>query len=169
MAADHLIKSNGTLALLLLAGTAVGRAYALPQTDEAGGQAQDYDQVVVQMPVEQAPIASVAMARLMIVLHKARKQAALTLCNGNWTPGGEPIQQIGPLALTPAPEEHIWLYESLRRPRPLACRDVSRARFFIEMSRHLPAWISVRPAGQAAAFRRGVAVSPHTDAAFASR
>lgn len=169
MAANHPIKSSRTLALLLLAGMAVNRAHALPQTGEAGRQAQDYDQVVVQMPAEQAPIAAVAMARLMIALHTARKQAALSLCNGNWTPGGEPVQQIGPLALAPDPEASIWLYESLRRPRPLACKDVSRARFFMEMSRHLPAWISIRPAGQATAFRQGVAISPGTDAAFASR
>jgi hypothetical protein len=169
MAANYLIKSYRTLALLLLAGLAVNRAHALPQTGEAGRQTQDYDQVIVQMPAEQAPLASVAMARLMIALHTARKQAALSLCNGHWTPGGEPMQQIGPLSLAPDPEANIWLYESLRRPRPLACKDVSRARFFMEMSRHLPAWISIRPAGQATAFRRGVAVSTHTDAAFAGR
>lgn len=168
MASNYPIKSARAHALLLLAGAAVSRAHALPQASAAGMDTPDYDRVIVQMPAEQASIASVAMAKLAITLHNARKQAALTLCNGNWAPGGEVVRQIGPLALTPSPEDKIWLYESLRRPHPLDCKDVSRARFFLEMRRHLPDWISVRPADRAATPGQGAIRSPH-DTALVSR
>jgi hypothetical protein len=154
--------------LLLTCLAACGRAQALPEA-AATAEAFYYDQVSARIPRDEAPIASVAMARLIIALHSARKLAAQSLCNGNWPPAGQTLQRIGPfLPPTEVSEDSVWIYQSLQRAHPLACGQVSRARFFQEMSRHLPAWISIRPAGQTTVFNQG-AVQARQRTAFARR
>jgi hypothetical protein len=157
MVARRPFHSTRLPALLLLGCLAVcGRTQALPEA-AAIAEGLYYDQVSARIPRDDAPIASVAMARLIIALHSARKFAAQSLCNGNIPTTGETLQRIGPfLPPTQTPGDRVWIYQSLQRPHPLTCGQVSRARFFQEMSRHLPAWISVRPAGQATVFNQGV-------------
>jgi len=117
--------------------------------------AHEYDSVIAQIPADHAEIGSVALAKLNIALRSARLHAQQTLCNGHWSPGGEPMHVNGPEAGTNASGQAVWQYQSLRQPRPLACQGVSRARFFLEMSRHLPEWVAIRPAGYAVTFRLG--------------
>jgi len=169
MAARCPFNSTRLPTLLLLACLAVcSRAHALPEA-AASTESLYYDQVSARIPRDQAPIASVAMARLIIALHSARKLAVQSLCNGNWSPAGETLQRIGPyLPPTQTSEDSVWIYQSLQRAQPLTCGEVSRARFFREMSRHLPAWISIRPAGQTTVFNQGAVQARHRPA-FARR
>jgi hypothetical protein len=114
-----------------------------------------YDQVIAKIPFNRAATAAVALAELNIAMHKAKKNAEQTLCHGNWSPTGETRQEVGPLVVKLNADQKIWLYRSLRRAHPLVCPRISRAQFFLEVSRHLPAWVSIRPAGQARVFNQG--------------
>lgn len=121
-----------------------------------------YDQVIAQIPAEEAPIAPVALAHLNIALHQAKKQAVGQLCEGHWLADGEIVEEFGPSPVALADGGRAWIYEVSRTPRPLDCPRTSRADFFQAMSRYLPAWISIRPAGQTTAYAQGEALSqPH--------
>ena len=168
MAAKYLSKSKTLTALALLAG--LGQAFAaksLPGVINSDAT-DNYDQVIARIPYSRAGIASVALAELNIILYEAKTSAEQTLCDGHWSPSGEALQQVGPLAVKQRDAEKIWLYQSLRRAHPLACDGVSRAEYFLEMSRHLPAWVSIRPAGQISVFNQGV-VQPLPPASLAER
>lgn len=120
-----------------------------------------YDQIVARIPLDQAPIGAAALANLNITLCKAKQQAEFTLCNGQWTPHGSVVFQQGPVMKRTSPntnEMPSWQYNVLRHPRELACGATSRAAFFLEMSRYLPDWVQIRPAGQSTAFRQGETV-----------
>jgi hypothetical protein len=130
--------------------------------------AQDYDRVTAEIPADQAAIRSVALAKLNIARRSARLHAQQTLCQDHWSPGGKTIQASGPEPTTNATGQPVWHYQSLRQPHPLACTGVSRTRFFLEMSRHLPEWVTIRPAGYTVVFRPGDIESTHPDS-LASR
>jgi hypothetical protein len=147
----------GKLVALMLSATLAGFAVAGAEPEPAG-TAADYDQVIARVPADQASIAPVALAELNIALHQAKKQAATALCNGNWFADGEVIQQLGPVPAAPAGDTTVWIYRTERRAMPLPCEHTSRAQFFQEMSRHLPAWISIRPAGQLTGYSQGDAL-----------
>ena len=120
-----------------------------------------YDQIVARIPLRQASTGSVALATLTIALHNAKQQAEIKLCDGQWAAQGSLVFQQGPvIKQSPAHTNKIpsWHYVALRHPRQLACGSNSRAAFFLEMSRHLPAWIKIRSAGQFTAFRQGETV-----------
>jgi len=123
--------------------------------------AQEYDRVMAEMPAHQADIGSVALAKLNIALRSARLNAQQTLCQGHWSPGGKTMQVSGPEPATNAAGQPVWHYQSLRQPHPLACTGVSRAQFFLEMSRHLPEWVTIHPAGYTTAFRLGETEPAH--------
>jgi len=119
-----------------------------------------YDEVTAHVPRKQAAIASVALAKINIALYRAKQRAEQRLCAGKWTPRGTVQQQQGPVVMNPEPHDRgtaksVWFFQSLRNPETLTCPDVTRAEYFMEMSRHLPAWVSVRPAGQVTQFRLG--------------
>ena len=144
-------------ALLLLTaapGHAAETGPVQPAADEG------YDLVVAHIPGSRAKIAPVALAELRIVLHRAKKQAALSLCQGNWLPEGELLQQLGPLPVALTGGEYVWIYQAAWRAAPLACEHTSRGQFFQEMSRHLPEWVTVSPAGQLSAYRQGQELPP---------
>ncbi|MFQ5643598.1 MAG: hypothetical protein ACE5FQ_07850 [Thiogranum sp.] len=129
----------------------------------------NYDQIVARIPMDQAPIRSVALANLNIALHYARQQAVITRCDGQWTPRGPVVFRQGPAIVQGSsharvPRVSSWHYVALRQPGILACDTGSRAAFFLEMSRYLPAWVQIRPAGQLTAFRQGEAVLPVQEA-----
>ncbi len=117
--------------------------------------AQGYDSVTAEIPAAQAAISSVALAKLNIALRTARLNAQQALCQGHWSPGGKMLLVSGPEPTVDTTGQSVWHYHSLRQPHPLACTGVSRAQFFLEMSRHLPEWVAIRPAGHAAVFRLG--------------
>ncbi len=120
-----------------------------------------YDQIVARIPLSQAPTRSVALANLSIALHNAKQQAEIKLCDGQWAPRGALVFRQGPVieqGSRHSNELPSWYYVALRHPRELACGTGSRAAFFLEMSRYLPAWVRIRPAGQLSAFRQGEAV-----------
>jgi len=120
-----------------------------------------YDQIVAQIPIGHAPIGSVALANLNIALHSAKQQAEITLCGGRWTPPGTVVFQQGPAIeqrFFHTDEIPAWHYVAFRHPRELACNTNSRAAFFLEMSRNLPGWVQIRPAGQLSAFQQGESV-----------
>lgn len=156
MAANPLSRPKTLMALLLC--TWLGQVIAtLPLPARANpGVTDNYDQITAHIPHHRAAIASVALAEVNTILLSAKKNAERALCQGHWTPSGELLQLVGPVVVEPRPGHKTWLYQSLRRAHPLTCDRVSRAQFFLEMSRHLPAWISIQPAGQATAFRQGV-------------
>lgn len=159
MTARHPFLPRSLVALLSI--SLVSQAVAgTPQEDAAEPSAAGYDQIIARMPVEEAEIAPVALARLTIALHRAKKQAAETLCKGNWFADGELVQRLGPLSIALADHTTVWIYQASRQPAPLACEQVSRAQFFQEMSRHLPEWVSIRPAGLSTAYRLGVPLPP---------
>ena len=144
---------------------AVPDSVSAPTTGEVSVLPDDhwsYDQVTAQIPREEAPIASVALAKLNISLHKARRKAEQSLCAGQWTPQGTVLHQQGP-ALDRASgsqgyANRFWHYNAFRSPPNLSCSSVSRGRFYLEMSRHLPEWVQIRPAGLNIAFQQGRAV-----------
>jgi hypothetical protein len=121
-----------------------------------------YDEVIAYVPHQQAETPAVALAKINIALYRARQVTEERLCNGKWTPRGILQYQQGPeTAATLAGEQthnnKSWFFQSFRNPGTLVCPNITRAEYFMEMSRHLPAWISVRPAGQATIFRLGQA------------
>lgn len=120
-----------------------------------------FDQVIARVPAKQAPLAAVALAQIEIALYEARNSAAATLCPGNWTPRGPIHETQGPYPADPLHADRkssYWIYQSLREPVAVQCGQVSRSELFLEISRHLPDWILIRPAGQTVAYRRGKAV-----------
>jgi len=118
-----------------------------------------YDQIVARIPLDYAATGAVALANLNIALHNAKQQAEITLCKGQWTPHGPVVFQQGP-AIKRSPPQGMssWHFSAFRQPAKLACGSTSRTAFFLEMSRYLPAWIKIRPAGQLIAFRQGETV-----------
>jgi len=117
-----------------------------------------YDQIVAWIPLDQAPIGSAALANLNVALHNAKQQAEINLCNGQWAPRGSVVFQQGPVIKQRSPgtnEILTWYYNVFRHPWKISCGTTSRAAFFLEMSRYLPDWIQIRPAGQSTAFRQG--------------
>ncbi len=159
--------------MLLLAVQAlysVAYASTPPDTEQPGKEPNTaynfpdslaYDQIVARIPLDQAPIRSVALANINIVLHNAKQQAEITLCDGRWAPRGAVVFQQGPVIEQSSlhmNEIPSWYYHALRRPWKLDCGTSSRAAFMLEMKRYLPAWIQIRPAGQLSAFRQGETV-----------
>lgn len=139
-----------------------GSAAATGEVSDLPHDRWSYDQVTAQIPRKEAPIASVALAKINISLHKARRKAEQKLCAGQWTPQGPVLHQQGPaLEQASSAQGHanrFWHYNALRSPPSLSCSAVSRARFYLEMSRHLPEWVQIRPAGLNFAFQQGQAV-----------
>jgi hypothetical protein len=164
MRVTRLLRCTVLAVPLLLTSTGAG---ALPDAS-AATQALYSDQVMVELPLEQAEIASVALARVRIVLHHAKQRAADTLCDGRWPPDGATLQQAGPAVVRQSPGVAVWRYAAIRRALPLKCKGVSRARFFMEMSRHLPAWVTIRPAGETTCFRQGMRLTDPAEQ-FANR
>ncbi len=130
--------------------------------------AQEYDSVIAEMPATQAATGSVALANLNIALRAARLQALETLCQGHWIPIGQTMHVTGPTLSVDASGQPVWHYQSLRQAHPLDCAGVSRIYFFLETSRHLPAWVTIRPAGYRAAFRSGK-IEPSSSTSLANR
>ena len=130
-----------------------------PQVSPDTDTRWSYDEVTAHLPRQQAEIPAVALAKINIALYQAKQLTEARLCSGKWTPRGALLYRRGPAVTTPAsgaePGARHWFFQSFRRPATLACADVTRAEYFLEMSRHLPAWISIRPAGQVTAFRLG--------------
>jgi hypothetical protein len=123
----------------------------------------DLDQILARVPVPEAPIASVAQARVEIALHKARQKAGTRSCAGRWVPSGPVSSSHYGTATTKARlvsrDKDYWYYQVSREPLPLTCANASRADYFLEMSRHLPEWVIIRPAGQQFAFQGGRTVA----------
>ena len=162
-------KTGLSLLLLLLQGIPTG-VYAQSQPDNPQSSQPvpttynpdtliSYDQVVASVPRKEAQTASVALACITIALHSAKQNAEHALCGGRWAPRGNLMHRTGPAidqSLPAATKTGItWQYSALRQALPLNCGKISRAEFFMEMSRHLPAWIQIRPAGQLSAYRQG--------------
>ncbi len=141
-----------TLIALMSIWLPTERAHGAPPAAPAPGHdTVEYDRVNARVPRDGNRIAPAALAAVKIALHRAKKQAAEALCQGNWLPAGELVEQLGPTALKPGSGEDIWAYQSLRRAQPLVCERVSRREFLQEMNRNLPAWIAITPAGTASA------------------
>ncbi len=118
-----------------------------------------YDHFVARIPLRYAPTAAAALATLNVALHNAKQQAEITLCKGQWAPRGSVVIQQGPTIERNSPREiPSWHFSATRHPAELACGTTSRTAFFLEMSRYLPAWIKIRPAGQLTAFQQGETV-----------
>lgn len=153
-------------------GEAPGRASQQAALLLTPGRHEDYDEVTARLPLAQAPVASVALARINVALHQARQRAGQQLCADQWTPSGALYLEWGPQleehspATTRAP---YWSYRSLRQPSTAACQGISRDRFFQEMSRHLPDWITVRPAGREIAYRQGQGILPSGQSRIAAK
>lgn len=133
---------------------------------------QDYDEVTALIPMEQAALASVALAQVNIALYNARLRAQQALCATAWTPNGALLLEYGPQLAEQAPaisHTRSWIYRSLRQPNNIACNQITRSGFFLEMSRHLPGWISIRPAGQQTAYRQGQGVLSPRHSQLAAR
>lgn len=165
-------KSRLALTLFLAFQTLFSIAYANTPADTEQPENQSrtsynprdnlaYDQIVARIPLGQAATGAVVLASINIALHKAKQQAEFTLCSGRWAPQGSIVFQQGPVVerlSSSANEIPSWHYVAFRHPRELACGATSRAAFFLEMSRYLPAWIQIRPAGQLIAFQQGETV-----------
>ena len=155
----RLCQNRDTLYQMLASTLSLGRTLLLTAIASLGTHenalAQGYDSVTAEIPAAQAAISSVALAKINIALRTARLSAQQTLCQGHWSPGGKTLQVSGPEPAVNTTGESVWHYHSLRQPHPLACTGVSRAQFFLEMSRHLPEWVAIRPAGHTSAFRLG--------------
>ncbi|HFD80220.1 MAG TPA: hypothetical protein ENK05_07515 [Gammaproteobacteria bacterium] len=159
------------LAALMAASCACLHAYATPppgslDATPSSTPPQDeyaYDQVVAEIPLARAATAGAALAVVNVALHEARRRAQQQLCAGRWSPSGPVRRQDGPRRpkqpTTMSGKSH-WYLQTLREARPLACNGSSRAQFFMEMSRYLPDWIRLRPAGQLTAFSHGDTVLP---------
>ncbi len=149
---------------LLVAGAMQARAEAETYFAPAPDAHWSYDEVIAYVPREQAETPSVALAKINIAFYQAKQLTEARLCAGKWTPRGTLQYQQGPEITRIGSNKgkgprSAWYFQSLRRPETLVCPDVTRAEYFMEMSRHLPAWISVCPARQPTTFRLGQAVT----------
>jgi len=183
--APLLLRSIRCILLVLPVGSAVCADSDTPATPIAvttGPQAvadnkpppgrQHYDEVIAVIPREQAALASVVLAEVSIALHGARQRTQHVLCAGQWTPNGPLVLQYGPqleAQSSAASHPRSWIYRAFREPSTLSCNQVTRARFFVEMSRQLPDWITIRPAGQPIAYRQGQSVLPPPQTRMAAR
>jgi hypothetical protein len=183
--APLLLRGIHCILLVLPAGSAVCADTAPPPTAAAastleqpvaGGNRwpgqQDYDEVIAVVPQEQAALASVVLAEVNIALHDARRRTQQALCAGQWAPNGTLLLQYGPQLEAPDPaaaNARAWIYRAIRQPNDIACDQVTRVGFFLEMSRHLPDWITIRPAGQPIAYRQGQGILPPQQARMAAR
>ena len=172
MLSNSFLKSRRMLTLLLAFQILFSITYAHTPADTAPSKTQSrtsynphdnlaYDQIVARIPLSHAPTGAVVLADLNIALHKAKQQAEFNLCSGQWAPQGTVVYQRGPFVerhSSSANEILSWHYIAFRHPSELACGATSRAAFFLEMSRYLPAWIQIRPAGQRIAFQQGETV-----------
>ena len=159
-----------SIALFITGSGAHSSAYSLPFQDpflNAHGRSYStiaYDQVIARPPLTQTPVAAVALARINIALYKAKQSAEESLCDGQWTPLGTLVQLQSHAPYETADgigdSKIFWRFRFLRSPQSLSCGNVSRAQFFQEMSRYLPEWIQIRPAGQLTAFRQGDTTLP---------
>ncbi|TCK19187.1 hypothetical protein DFR30_2484 [Thiogranum longum] len=134
---------------------------SLPNFTNSDGRLA-HDEVIAHIPRHLAETPSVALAKFNIVLYRAKHLTEQRLCEGKWTPRGALLYQYIPGEADTRPHTSgnkpgSWLVQTFRSPVNLACPDTTRAEYFLEMSRHLPAWISVRPAGQITVFRLGQA------------
>ena len=133
----------------------------------------DFDEVAASLPRDLAPIPAVVIAQVNIAMHQARQRAEQKLCAGRWTPRGTKAQEIGPLLpdvqSSATASNESWVYRSFRTPENLGCGQVTRSYFFQEVSRHLPAWITVRPATQVTAYRQGIAIGAAQPSIVATR
>jgi len=152
--------SAGSCGLLLAASCAGVFAESSPgyYTDNDGRWS--HDEVIAHVPRELAETPSVALAKLNIAVYRAKHLTEQRLCAGKWTPSGTLLYQYTPgetgfRSQESKNDRDTWLVQTFRNPVQLACPDITRAEYFLEMSRHLPDWISVRPAGQTTAFRLG--------------
>ncbi len=103
----------------------------------------DYDYVTARIPHAQQRIAPAALAEFNILLYRAGRSAAETLCEGNWLVEGRLVHQSGPLPVTTADGTLVWFYSAAREAAPLPCAGISRQQFFQEMRRHLPDWVTL--------------------------
>ena len=148
-----------TVALLLAICTASVASYAAnPGTNQY--QYSSLDQITVWLPYDQAATAAVALAKINLLLYEAKKRAEQSVCGGQWHQSGVLLVENGPYLTTDTDiDQASWFYRSLRQPYTDACRKTSRMEFFREMSKHLPPWLTVRPAGQLTTFRQGMRVT----------
>jgi hypothetical protein len=105
-------------------------------------------------------------------MHRAERRAENDRCGGRWTPQGPLSHQRGPRVdrrEAGTGRSEGWLFHSLRLPERVFCEQASRARCFLEMSRHLPGWISIGPADQLTACRRRERLSPSWEQLLAVR
>jgi len=121
-----------------------------------------HDEMIAYVPRQLAETPPVALAKINIAVYRAKQLTEQQLCAGKWTPRGTLLYQQGPEAAGPRPysnndsgNRNSWYFQTFRHPQELVCPDITRAEYFLEMSRHLPEWISVRPAGQTTTFRLG--------------
>ena len=147
--------------VLLLVCTSTS-AESRPENDTNSGNRWPHDEVIAQVPRQQAKTPSVALAKTNIAVYRAKHLTEQRLCDGRWTPRGTLLYQH----TSGKPDTRLrstegggdsWVVQTLRNPVNLACPGINRAEYFLEMSRHLPPWISVRPAGQITVFRLGQA------------
>ena len=152
--------SAGSCGLLLAISCAGVSAESVPGFYTGNDGRWSHDEVIARVPRQLAETPSVALARLNIAVYRAKHLTEQRLCEGKWTSSGTLLYQYtstetGPRSPESANDRDTWLVQTFRNPVQLACPDVTRAEYFLEMSRHLPDWISVRPAGQTTAFRLG--------------
>jgi len=114
-----------------------------------------HDEIVAYVPRQLAETPAVALAKINIAVYNAKQLTEQQLCVGKWTPRGTLLYRQGPRPYDNKGNNGVWFIQTFRSPENLICSDVTRAEYFMEMSRHLPEWVSVRPAGQTITFRLG--------------
>ncbi len=161
---ESFFRKFATCLCRVLLGACAAQAHAEAETYYAPAPDNhwSYDEVTAYVPREQAETPSVALAKINIAFYQAKQLTEARLCAGKWTPRGMLQYQQGPEVTRIGSNESkgphsAWFFQSFRRPETLVCPDVTRAEYFMEMSRHLPAWISVCPARQPTTFRLGQA------------
>jgi hypothetical protein len=130
----------------------------------------EYDEFIAQIPRQQALTASEALAQINIALHHARQRAAAEACGGRWIASGRLVRQYGPALKHNGGADagaRFWRFRSFREPQLFACDGFGRAAVFLEISRHLPSWMSIRPAGQITAYQQGRSLLAGEDAFLA--
>lgn len=171
---DKLFRYSSKLAAIITACWVLAGAVQAQDLSNTSPESEhwEFDQFTAWIPLDDAPLPSVALAQLNVALYTAKQRTAQSLCSDQWMANGPLYDQAKP-SLQPLTAGHsgkqAWFYYALRHPKPVPCKNVSRVRFFREMSRHLPEWVVVRPAGYRTAFRQGGAVFPEEQHLLATR
>jgi len=111
--------------------------------------------ILAEVERRQAPTPSVALAWATVTLLNAKRKTDQELCQGTWTFLGKVGEVRPPRAAVSRNGTGNWQLALSWAPRLTACEGIDRDRYFLTLSRHLPAGFRLRDGITHAWFHQG--------------